>query len=117
MLAYLICCGPTQLPLPFEALNKDIGYYIDGLLESSEPAQPEPSGAKFSSSVLASLRALYPAKKDSWKKVKNERRNWEDVQQALDIFFQRISVAEGEQKTHMRQWYEAVIDIGSLYFK
>lgn len=117
LLGYLICCGPTQLPLPHEALNKDISFYIDGLLECSEAMSPATYHQRYVSQVLVSLRALYHSKTNAWKKVRNEKRNWEDVQQSLDVFFQRIAVAEGEQKALMRNWYEAIIDIGSHYFR
>eukprot|EP00981_Chlorochromonas_danica_P014289 scaffold7730_cov173-Ochromonas_danica.AAC.4 len=120
LLAYLICCGPTQLPLPHEAMGREMVYYIDGLLDctnnSLSSSSTMPSFAPFGgSAMLASARGLY--KKEGWAKVRNERQNWEEVQQALDIFFQRIAVAEGEKKVEMRTWYEAIIDIGSHYFK
>lgn len=121
LLAYLICCGPNQLPLPHEALGKDVSYYIDGLLDCNNipPIAQSPNNHhSHASPFLQSLRGLYYHKtKEGWKKIKNEKRNWEDVQQALDILFQRISVAEGEHKATMRLWYEAIIDIGSHYFR
>jgi hypothetical protein len=52
-----------------------------------------------------------------WKQNPNEKQNWELIQKALDLFFQRIAVTESnEQKQLMRIWYETILDLGSQFF-
>ena len=43
-------------------------------------------------------------------------RAWEAVQTSLDVYVQRISVAENVQKSSMRAWYESIQDIGGIYY-
>ena len=50
-----------------------------------------------------------------WREIPGEVRAWEAVQASLDVYVQRISVADSSQKSHMRAWYEALQDIGGLY--
>jgi hypothetical protein len=88
---------------------------------------------------IYSVRSLYSIIKNanqslvSWSKIDNELKSWTSIQQSLgskdflkfliviiikliDLFFQRLSVADGNQKQQMRAWYEAMIDIGTKYF-
>jgi hypothetical protein len=77
-------------------------------------------------SNLDSIRKLYPAHTTTgtsgtaayseWRNVPAELQSWEAVQAALDVFVQRISVADGAQKVSMRGWYEALQEIGGVYF-
>jgi hypothetical protein len=59
------------------------------------------------------VRGLYAEGGQGWCRVANEAQSWELVQHALDTFFQRIAVADGQQRQAMRQWYEAIMDVGS----
>ena len=56
----------------------------------------------------------YEGERD-WREIPCEVRAWEAVQESLDVYVQRISVADPSQKSHMRAWYEALQDIGGLY--
>lgn len=118
--------APVQLPLPCD--GKDFAHYISDLVKFEIPS-PSKSGAGGSSGKACSVRSIYTANAStgsangnasntmqSWKKVAAERQSWERVQECLDVFFQRLTVAEGDQKQEMRAWYEAIMDVGSNYF-
>lgn len=51
-----------------------------------------------------------------WGEIAGEIRAWEAVQGSLDVYVQRISVADSHQKVHMRAWYESLQEIGGLYY-
>lgn len=51
-----------------------------------------------------------------WGDILGETRAWECVQGSLDVYVQRISVADAQQKAPMRAWYESLQDIGGLYY-
>ena len=52
-----------------------------------------------------------------WKLINAEIRSWECLQGSLDVFVQRISVAENaQQKQQMRAWYETLQDLGGHYY-
>ena len=51
-----------------------------------------------------------------WGEITGETRAWECVQGSLDVYVQRISVADAQQKSYMRAWYESLQDIGGLYY-
>jgi hypothetical protein len=51
-----------------------------------------------------------------WGEIAGETRAWEAVQGSLDVYVQRISVADAQQKAHMRAWYESLQEIGGLYY-
>ncbi len=120
ILGYLLACAPTQCPLPVNSLfTKDgapdgLDLYIEELLDLSSIMADTPSGK------VTSVRSFYVHSKGNptaWKNIANEKKNWEKIQQCLDTFFQRITVADGEQhKQHMRLWYETIMDIGSQFF-
>ena len=105
--------------------GNDFSCYIDMLTDVllaqhvQKSALARPSTSSSSSTALYSansVRSLYTENSDEWRQIENEVQSWGLTQQALDVFFQRISVAEGAQKQNMRMWYEAVLDIGSKSF-
>lgn len=139
LLGYLISCGPVQLPSPYDIPNSNLQTYLEELCDLSVAVAKQEqqqqrnrqanssTGTTVSSchrsgntllqrSMASTIRLLYPVEGnevDDWRKIPTESKAWEAMQQALDIFFQRIAVAEGAQKASMRDWYEAVLDLGS----
>lgn len=106
VLGFLIASGPVQLPLPYDLTNYDLNKLAGELFQLNR-----------SGKSTLTVRSLYVSGGLGWKKVGAEKLMWETIQQCLDTFFQRINVAEGEQKQKMRVWYELIVDIGSNYFK
>ena len=51
-----------------------------------------------------------------WGEIPGETKAWESVQGSLDVYVQRISVADAQQKSYMRAWYESLQEIGGLYY-
>ena len=51
-----------------------------------------------------------------WGEIIGETKAWESVQGSLDVYVQRISVADAQQKAFMRSWYESLQEIGGLYY-
>lgn len=114
LLGYLVSCAPPQLPSPFDT---DIAAYVDMLTDVflSQRTQT-PSSNSAASNAVGGVRALYVANPDQWRLVANEAQSWSLTQQALDTFFQRVSVASGDQKVKMRLWYETIMEVGSRTF-
>jgi hypothetical protein len=123
ILGYLLACAPTQCPLPVNSLfTKDgpadgLDFYIEDLLDLT------PVMTAGTTKSTTTVRLFYLRSKGqntsvhAWKNIPNEKKSWECIQQCLDTFFQRITVADGEQnKQHMRLWYETIMDIGSQFF-
>lgn len=148
LLGYLISCGPIQLPSPYEvqitpattttaaaavssastvnaasassSTTSNLNIYVEGLLDLSMTNATTTGGGG-----ITSIRALYANNTTEWRLIENERRSWIVMQQALDIFCQRISVVttavtsdhnnnnNHNNKQLMRAWYEALLDIGS----
>ena len=128
LLGYLVSCAPPQLPSPFDTgtgaaasagPSADIAGYVDMLTDVFLAQRTQRAGASASANVSVSaggVRDLYAAHLDKWRLVANETQSWALTQQALDTFFQRVSVATGDQKVKMRLWYETIIEIGSRTF-
>lgn len=142
LLGLLMAAGPSQLPLPPDLpgqQGKDIATYVLDLVQalaaatstasSSAAAAASPSASTQQSSVrniylpTPAMMTGHPhhhhaaATTWTWKKIPVEKASWELIQQCLDVFFQRLTVAEAaEQKQEMRAWYEVILDIGSHYF-
>ena len=66
--------------------------------------------------VLISIGVNRPGAEREWGEIAGEIRAWEAVQGSLDVYVQRISVADAQQKVHMRAWYESLQEIGGLYY-
>jgi len=105
VLGFLLASGPVQLPLPYDLPNYDLNRFLAELFQFNR-------GVKGNA---LTVRSLYVA--GGWKKVGAEKQIWDVMQQCLDNFFQRINVADGEQKQKMRAWYELIVDVGSNHFK
>lgn len=128
LLGYLVSCAPPQLPSPFDtgagavANASDIAGYVEMLTDVFLTQRTQllcTSAAGTSNGVLPAaggVRDLYAPRLDKWKLVANEVQSWALTQQALDTFFQRVSVASGDQKLKMRLWYETIIEVGSRTF-
>ena len=120
ILGYLISCAPSQLPSPYDLEDNTLMLYLSELTDVMIDGKDLPVDIN---SHIYTVRSLYSIVTNnnnqslgSWSKVENEIKAWALIQQSLDIFFQRLSVAEGNQKQQMRAWYEAMIDIGTQYF-
>lgn len=132
LLGLLMAAGPSQLPLPPDLpgqQGKDIATYVLDLVQALAAATSSSSPSTQQSSVrniylpTPAMMAGHPhhhhaaATTWTWKKIPVEKASWELIQQCLDVFFQRLTVAEAaEQKQEMRAWYEVILDIGSHYF-
>lgn len=108
--------APNQLPLPID-LAKDTPYiYLDDLLNVPLSSEcPLPSSRSLYKRV--NQKNGFNITENTWKRLENERKAWERIQEALDIFFQRISAVDGDKKAFYRGWYESILDIGSHFFK
>ena len=122
LLGYLVSCAPPQLPSPFDtgagaaaASTSDIAGYVE-MLTDVFLTQRTQHVASSSTANAIGVRDLYAAQLDKWRLVANEAQSWALTQQALDTFFQRVSVASGDQKVKMRLWYETIIEVGSRTF-
>ena len=127
---YLISCSPPQLPSPFDLPGENQAAYIEKLTElvssstasnnrgrSNDECADESSGRGLSvRQLFVNISSNTKASMAMWKTIPNEQRNWECAQQALDTFFQRISVIEGKEKHQMRGWYETIVEIGTNCF-
>jgi hypothetical protein len=142
LMGLLMAAGPGQLPLPADLPaphGRDITSYVLDLIQA---ANLPGNGAVHEAAVgFATVRSLYlPTAAMSaqhihqvhslgsnsnssasiiwtWKKIQAEKSAWDMIQQCLDVFFQRLTVAEvADQKQEMRAWYEAIMDIGSHFF-
>jgi hypothetical protein len=51
-----------------------------------------------------------------WRDVSAESAAWKRMGTALDIFVQRLSVADPQVKTSMRAWYESLVGISGFFF-
>jgi hypothetical protein len=131
LLGHLAACAPPQLPSPTlpdaaaaagTAGTVPVQGYVDLLT-----AVPVDAGSTVGRHGVhfPSVAALYVDKAAvdgaggaaEWRAVTAEVRSWECLQGALDVFVQRISVADSAQgKQQMRAWYEAIQDIGGHYF-
>lgn len=125
VLGFLLAAAPIQCPLPSNALlaaagtnqvattGESLSLYLEALLDVSSVASGQ-------SSSMSSITSLYLPMNhaNKWKIVSTEKQAWEKLQVCLDTFFQRIAVVEGGEKERqaMRQWYEAIMDIGSQFF-
>lgn len=135
LLGLLMAAGPSQLPLPPDLpgqQGKDIATYVLDLVQALAAASS--ASASSASTQHSTVRNIYlptpamiachshhhhhsAATTWTWKKIPVEKASWEMIQQCLDVFFQRLTVAEAaEQKQEMRAWYEVILDIGSHYF-
>ena len=88
-----------------------MSLYFDILLDIHSVSQ--------SQSHMSSATALYVSSMNmKWKSITPEKVAWEKLQICLDTFFQRMTVVDGGEKERqaMRQWYEAIMDIGSQFF-
>jgi len=129
LLGYLVSCAPSQLPSPYDVENRTLASYVQDLTEVNTTMIQKDSDDRNGSSnrIFYSVRSLYfhssssygnnnMSISSSWSKIDGESKCWSAIQQCEDIFFQRIAVAEGAQKQHMREWYEAILEIGSHFF-
>lgn len=132
LLGLLMAAGPSQLPLPPDLpgqQGKDIATYVLDLVQALAAASSTSSAASTQHSTVHNIYLPTPAmiathhhhhtaaSTWTWKKIPVEKASWELIQQCLDVFFQRLTVAEAaEQKQEMRAWYEVIMDIGSHYF-
>ena len=126
LLGYLISCAPSQLPSPHDVENRTLTSYVQDLSEVSgvELKSFHREGgeeSKAQARLLHSVRSLYRSAASSmsanaWAKAESESKAWGVVQQCEDIFFQRITVADGAQKLLMRSWHDVIQDMGVFYF-
>jgi hypothetical protein len=102
----------------------DLVRYIDILtdvmlsqhVQSQQQQGRSQSNQQQTLSGFNSVRSLYAAHGEQWNSIVNEKQCWALMQQALDIYFQRITVVDGAQKQAMRLWYESILDVGSKLF-
>lgn len=120
LLGYLVSCAPSQLPSPHDVDGRSLASYVADLTDISvEKAHPHAADAQLRSRWAYSIRSLYPvggSLSPIWGKIESEVKCWNAVQQCEDIFFQRITVADGMNKQQMRAWHEAILDMGNFYF-
>ena len=143
LLGHIASCAPPQLPSP--ALPESgtsagsvpsIQGYVDLLTNVSSNLSNTNNGNHHNQLrrlsggdvQFPSVCSLYVDKEAAvdngsvgmmgeWKLINAEIRSWECLQGSLDVFVQRISVAENaQQKQQMRAWYETLQDIGGYYY-
>lgn len=142
LMGLLMAAGPAQLPLPADLPaphGRDITSYVLDLIQAAN--LPGNGTVHEAALGFATVRNLYlPTAAMSaqhihqvhslgsnsnsstsiiwtWKKIQAEKSAWDIIQQCLDVYFQRLTVAEvADQKQEMRAWYEAIMDIGSHFF-
>ena len=117
LLGYLVCCAPPQLPSPFEATGITLQDYLDALTivpnsvtsrkNGSQLGQPQSGTAS-----APTVRGLYS---NDWRSIPGEVQSWQSIQNCLDIFVQRLSVADASSKQQMRTWYEGLLEIGGHF--
>ena len=111
LLSYLISCGPSQLPSPHDNGNNVASAYLETLTHPTGTAIANTN----KSDIGVSIRSLYVVEGD-WRVCDPEMHCWASVQECLDVFLQRAVVADAAPKSAMRAWYEALMDIGGVYF-
>lgn len=123
LLALLMAAGPAQLPLPSDLpapQGKELTVYVSDLIQAfgtSSPVTQSYVGSTIRNVYLPSMHHTAAVATWTWKKIPMEKTAWDLIQHCLDVYFQRLTVAEiAEQKQEMRAWYEAIMDIGSHYF-
>ena len=143
LLGHLASCAPPQLPspaLPESGITagsaSSLQGYVDLLTNVSSNSSQLHNGNNHNhlrrlqggDVQFPSVCSLYIDKEaavDSgsvglmgeWKLINAEIRSWECLQGSLDVFVQRISVADNaQQKQQMRAWYETLQDIGGHYY-
>ncbi len=124
LLDYFVSCGPTQLLSPYDIIpGVGLQAYIEDLTAVGDVGSDQVKliGREHLSNLFKdyvwSVRSLYCGSGGQWRRIENERKNWELIQQCLDSFFQRIAVAESaQQKQEMRAWYESILDLGSQFY-
>ena len=142
LLGHIASCAPPQLPSP--ALPESgspsvpsVQGYVDLLTTVSSHSSNVNNGGNNHHQLrrlsggdvqFPSVCSLYIDKEAAvdngsvgmmgeWKLINAEIRSWECLQGSLDVFVQRISVAENaQQKQQMRAWYETLQDIGGYYY-
>jgi hypothetical protein len=100
-------------PASSSAGDSPLVSYVDMLVDVHLSARGKASADASGPGAEGSVRGLYAEAGQGWSRIANEAQSWELVQHALDTFFQRIAVADGEQRQAMRLWYEAILDVGS----
>jgi hypothetical protein len=118
--------GASAGPVAVDAHGgvSDLVRYIDILtdvmlsqhVQSQQQQGRSQSNQQQTLSGFNSVRSLYAAHGEQWNSIVNEKQCWALMQQALDIYFQRITVVDGAQKQAMRLWYESILDVGSKLF-
>lgn len=125
LLGYLISCAPSQLPSPHDVENRTLSSYVQDLSEVSgvelkSSLSREGDDSKTQAKLAHSIRSLYrlasSTSVSAWVKAECESKAWGVIQQCEDIFFQRITVADGAQKQLMRAWHDVIQDMGEFYF-
>ena len=119
VLSYFISCSPVQLPAPHDLPGKDLAKYMEEILSTQHILGNPTAEADRRELYPYTIRLLYSRKERpsmSWKDCPNESKVWDSVQQSLEVYFQRISVADNESRQTMRQWYETMVELGSHYF-
>ena len=136
VLGYIISCCPSQMPSPHEHLSEGLKAGGTGAergrsvhsylmkLSAVDGGDATKSGAHENMNV----RALYKSGRvvqdrrgqasvaTSWQAVPNEAAMWEAVHASLDVFLQRISVAEATKRVGMRLWADCLLNVGNHYF-
>jgi hypothetical protein len=135
VLGHLISCAPPQLPSPYDSgaaaavikiTNPNgsttavtLQSYVDtltGLHNLDSVTRLYPQSATATAHTNGTATQPQPLTIGDWRSIPAETQTWEAVQASLDIFVQRISVAEGAQKSKMRGWYESLQELGGHYF-
>jgi hypothetical protein len=73
----------------------------------------------FAGALHDAVSNIYPrtVEDSAWSTIKSESTAWSIMQQSLDTFVQRVSVAESQtQKQALRVWYEGLLEIGQKLF-
>lgn len=135
LLGYLVSCAPPQLPSPYDTsgvtagkpstsasasaseLVNDLLTYVNEInnvyLSRDKSTHSQVNVGDVST---LSVRMLYSSNTSDWRRIPGELKAWGHIQQSLEVFFQRISVADSAHKNMMRSWYEVILDIGSNNF-
>ena len=101
--------------------GRTVASYVQDLSEVTGLETKTDANIEREKKLIHSVRSLYCSSINSassipWSKIENETKAWNAIQQCEDIFFQRITVAEGVQKQQMRSWHEIIQEMGSHYF-
>ena len=114
-----IARATAQMPLPHETqgANASLQSYLTDLTDAAELSLSPEVSRDFAAGSFRALTTIRSSYSDNWRAVPSELACWQCVQASLDVLVQRTAVADGAQKLQMRAWYDAILELGTMYFR